>query len=88
MISNSLKHAFRDRSEGEIRVGLRADDDSWILTVDDDGFPLPPDLLTRESKTMGMRLVQALTRQLDGELCLGDGGRPKFQIKFPRGEIQ
>jgi two-component sensor histidine kinase len=84
LICNALKHAFAERSSGEIRIGFRSEDAHYLLSVDDNGAPLPEDFLARERSTMGMRLVTVLTRQLDGELRAGRAGEPKFQIVFPK----
>jgi two-component system, sensor histidine kinase PdtaS len=84
LVSNSLKHAFPQGSTGEIRIAFRGQEQTYSLSVDDNGVPLPADLLTRDSKSMGLRLVKVLTRQLDGELRAGKPGGPKFEIVFPR----
>jgi PAS domain S-box-containing protein len=81
LISNSLKHSFHGRSAGEIRVGFGAADGIYTLTVDDDGSPLPSDVFANRPPTMGVRLVQALTSQLGGEMQIGRG--PKFSMAFP-----
>jgi hypothetical protein len=44
--------------------------------------PLPADLLTRDSKFMGLRKV--LTRPLNGKRCARSPGGPKFKIVFSR----
>ncbi|HEY7338712.1 MAG TPA: histidine kinase dimerization/phosphoacceptor domain -containing protein [Bryobacteraceae bacterium] len=88
LVANSLKHAFPERSEGEIRIGFRAGAGEYTLTVDDDGVPLPPDILTREFRSMGMRLVKLLARQLDAQLRTGGAGEPKFILVFRRGTGQ
>lgn len=85
LVTNSLKHAFPDRSEGEIRIAFRVEANQYCLSVDDDGVALPPGLLTRESDSMGLRLVKVLARQLGGELQAGAQGQPKFTLTFPRG---
>jgi len=85
LVTNSLKYAFPNRSEGEIRIGFRVEPDQYSLTVDDDGVALPPALLARDSGSMGLRLVKLLARQLGGELQAGAEGRPKFTLTFPRG---
>jgi len=82
LVSNALKHAFVERESGAIRVGLRTDGRSCTLTVDDDGAPLPDGLFSRPSSTMGLRLVKALARQLEGELRAGAPGEAKFQLTF------
>jgi len=84
LVTNSLKHAFPDRAEGEIRIGFRVGEDQYSLSVDDDGVALPPGLLARGSDSMGLRLVKLLAGQLGGELHAGAEGQPKFTLTFPR----
>jgi two-component sensor histidine kinase len=81
----AARHVFESqRSTGEIRIAFRGREQAYSLSVDDSGVPLPADLLTRDSRSMCLRLVRVLTRQLDGELRAGRPGRPKFEIVFPR----
>ena len=80
MVSNSLKHSFHGRSEGEVRAGFTVAGEACTLTVDDDGSPLPDDLFGNQPPTMGVRLVQALTSQSGGKLHFGQA--PKFRITF------
>jgi PAS domain S-box-containing protein len=80
LISNSLKHSFHGRSSGKIQVNCGLLGGRCTLSVDDDGAPLPDSLLANRSATMGVRLVEALTSQLGGELQTGSD--PKFRITF------
>jgi PAS domain S-box-containing protein len=69
LISNALKHAFPDGRSGEIRVALRRiDSDGLVLSVADDGVGLPDEVTLQTRRSLGMRLVESLARQVDGEL--------------------
>lgn len=76
LVSNALKHAFPGGRAGVITVTLAAGPDGTVgLTVADDGVGFPPGLDTRRTDTLGLQLVAALTRQIDGTLDLtGDSG--------------
>ena len=83
LVSNSLKYAFNDQRPG--RICIRAEeqpDQSILLTVSDDGPGLPPEVGFWSTKTLGLRLVRTLVRQLDGELELGDPPGTEFRIRF------
>lgn len=83
LLSNSLKYAFSGRRAG--RIYIRAEqqpDHSIVLTVGDDGPGLPPEVGFWSTKTLGLRLVRTLVRQLDGELELGDPPGTEFRIRF------
>ncbi|MCB1021275.1 MAG: PAS domain S-box protein [Acidobacteria bacterium] len=83
LISNSLKHAFPDAREGSIEIRLeRMHDASVVLTVADDGVGLPPDVGFWSTKTLGLRLVRSLVRQIDGEIDLAGPPGSEFRIRF------
>jgi len=93
LVSNAMKHAFpspgdRTASQAdEIRMALRPSprDGKLELTVSDNGVGLPPDLDLEHAKTLGLRLVSMLTRQLDGALDVecAPGSGTVFKITFP-----
>jgi PAS domain S-box-containing protein len=88
LVSNSLKHAFRDGRKGKISVGLeRGTDGSWELSVADDGPGLPPGLDFRATETLGLQLVCILVRQIGGgiERLPGPGTGFKVTFKDPPG---
>ena len=93
LISNALKHAFVGRSEGLLRIGVRADDHGVVqLEVADDGIGMPvawtdPDAAgdftsTRSQVTLGMQLVRGLVRQLDGAITMTNGRGTRFVVTF------
>jgi two-component sensor histidine kinase len=83
LVSNAIKHAFPDGRRGEIAISLRADDRGGLtLTVADNGVGLPPGLDFRNTETLGLQLVNLLTKQLKGELSVLDDGGAAFIIRF------
>ena len=84
LISNSLKYAFPDQRSGEIRVAMDERADHQLrLTVEDDGVGLPPEFSIDETRSLGLRIVRILTRQLDGSLEIQARGGSSFQVVFP-----
>lgn len=70
LISNAFKHGFPDRS-GEIKLTLRkAPHGSCSLRVEDNGIGIPSDLDLNTNKSLGLRLVRLLTRQIRGSFEL------------------
>lgn len=70
LISNALKHAFPIGDGGQINVTLRsAVDGDCSLCVEDNGVGLPTDLDVK-TKSLGLRLVRTLSRQIRGSFEL------------------
>jgi two-component sensor histidine kinase/prenyltransferase beta subunit len=86
LVSNSLKHAFRDDRSGEIEVCLKAIDDEVLeLSVSDDGIGLPHDFNLSQNDTLGLRLVSSLAeKQLHGTFKLDDSEKTRFVIQFKK----
>jgi two-component sensor histidine kinase len=83
LVSNALKHAFPKGRAGLISIegGLR--DDRVVLEVRDDGVGMPRDMEWRAPKSLGLRIVNTLTRQLKGMFELVRGHGTTFRVSFP-----
>ena len=84
LVTNALKYAFPKRQQGEIAVGLRSHGgDEVMLRVADNGVGLPDDLddLAR-AKSLGLKLVIALSDQLQGTVEVDRTRGTEFRIKF------
>ena len=83
LLSNSLKYAFPGNRPGRIYVRAeRQPNESILLSIGDDGPGLPPQVGFWNTKTLGLRLVRTLIRQIDGELELGEPPGAEFRIRF------
>lgn len=84
LVTNALKHAFKNRSTGIISINLDLGaDHRFTLIVQDDGEGLPHDFDTRTTSSLGMQLVTVLTRQLGGEMKTTSRNGARFEISFP-----
>jgi PAS domain S-box-containing protein len=84
LLTNSLKHAFKDRQTGNITLDMHlGDDHKFRLTIQDDGVGLPLDFETRSAASLGMQLVHVLVRQLGGEIKVNSDNGARFEIIFP-----
>ncbi|MEQ1859420.1 MAG: histidine kinase dimerization/phosphoacceptor domain -containing protein [Chthoniobacteraceae bacterium] len=88
LVSNSLKHAFRDGRDGRIEVNLRGSPEhGYALAVRDNGVGAPGEFDPAATRSMGWRLVEMLVRQLDGTIAMTREGGTEFAIHFwPRHE--
>jgi two-component sensor histidine kinase len=80
---NALEHAFQGRPEGNVTVSLRCVTDGQIrLCLADNGVGLPPGFDWRRNRSLGLRLVQMLSKQLDSTVEVSSGYGTKFEIIF------
>ncbi|HPM83900.1 MAG TPA: histidine kinase dimerization/phosphoacceptor domain -containing protein [Candidatus Anammoximicrobium sp.] len=82
LVSNALEHAFPEGRSGTVRIAFRGDEAGYHLTVADDGVGLEAGLLAGRPGTLGLKVVQALTRQIRGRLELQPGPGAVFAIHF------
>lgn len=83
LVSNAFKHGFPD-GEGEIQLTLQKEPEGiCTLTVRDTGVGIPSDLDVNKTKSLGLKLVRLLTRQIHGsfELVRSDPGT-SASLKF------
>jgi len=69
LVSNSLKHAFPDLREGEIKVSLKESKKSILLSIQDNGIGTTQEIM-ENSKSFGNRLIKAFTNKLQGEFSV------------------
>lgn len=85
LVSNALKHAFPENRTGEIWVHLdNVGPREFHLEVGDNGVGLAEGFDWRTSTSLGLRLVNDLTRQLEGSVTVeraAEGGTV-FHIRF------
>ena len=82
LVTNSMKHAFRDTENGLIRVSARQKDNTVTLTYEDNGVGLPESASLENSPAFGLQLIQLLVEQIGGSICVGRSGGTEFEITF------
>ena len=83
LVSNSLKYAFSGAQAGSIRIGLhQVEKDKLVLMVADNGAGIPEEVDFRNTESLGLRLVNILSGQLEGTLELERNGGTKFKLTF------
>jgi two-component sensor histidine kinase len=82
LFTNSFKYSFQDLELGEIEINLSIQGEhSFKLEYSDNGPGLPADYDMARSKSLGMRMMKRLSKQLGGGLEYDRNSR-KFAIKF------
>jgi PAS domain S-box-containing protein len=84
LVTNALKHAFPNDRQGEIMVEMMVEEpDTIMLRVSDSGIGMPDGLNIEQVGTVGLSLVKALARQLEGTLEIQRGLGTLYEIRFP-----
>jgi PAS domain S-box-containing protein len=84
LVTNAMKHAFKDKRKGLIKIEFRMlKDNTYELTVQDNGIGLPKEINVSQSKSLGLLIVNQLISQIDGVLKITRGKGTRFQITFP-----
>ncbi|WP_185961269.1 histidine kinase dimerization/phosphoacceptor domain -containing protein [Telmatospirillum sp. J64-1] len=82
LVLNACKHAFVGSQGGTICVSFASAGGEARLSVSDDGIGLPED--GKGGSGLGMKIVRALTRQLDGSLFVEKPARGcRYEITLP-----
>ncbi|MFP3975293.1 MAG: histidine kinase dimerization/phosphoacceptor domain -containing protein [Dehalococcoidia bacterium] len=84
LVSNSLKYAFPEGRQGEVKVSLHEIGGNEVdLVISDNGAGLPEEIDFRKTDSLGLHLVTILAEgQLDGEVELDRSRGTEFRIKF------
>jgi len=83
LISNALKHAFPEGTNGTIRVMFGScGSDRYQLTVGDDGVGLPQNGDLTDRGSLGMKLVKMFVAQLSAEMQIDRHCGTEFRIAF------
>ncbi len=82
LISNSIKHAFKDTEEGEIQVKILNEGDDYQLIVEDNGIGFPKDFDIENTDSLGLQLVTSLTSQMAGKLEINSDRGTVVKISF------
>lgn len=87
LVTNSFKHAFKDRPSGKIRISLRRPgNDQYEVCVSDNGVGIEKDITALTSQGIGLDIVRSLTDQIDGKLNNKEGSH--FTLIFPSAMIK
>jgi PAS domain S-box-containing protein len=84
LVSNSLKHAFPETGEKrEISVEFYNKKGMYELIIGDNGIGISEEIhISNKESTLGIRLVNSLTKQLDGQIKLDRSQGTKYTILF------
>ncbi|NGP87610.1 sensor histidine kinase [Fodinibius halophilus] len=68
LVSNAIEHAFEDAEYAKIDIILRERGSQITLEVSDNGQGIPRDLDMKHPDTLGLKLINILSKQLEGDI--------------------
>ena len=80
VLTNCFKHAFKEKSEGQIEVSFVHENDNLNMRVKDNGCGLPLDYNKKQS--LGITVIEALSEQLDGSFNFSNDNGTSFELNF------
>jgi len=83
LVTNALRHGFKDRSRGEVRVEMVREDLEVSITVEDDGVGLPAGFDLGRVSTLGLQIVAMLANQLRGEFVVESAHPARLRLRLP-----
>jgi len=90
LISNSLKHAFPEGRKGEIAISVKKENHTLTVLYRDTGIGIPAEMDWRNTRSLGLRLVNTLVDQMNGTVELDRSSGTQFTMvlheKEPRGQ--
>ncbi|MDO5836602.1 MAG: PAS domain S-box protein, partial [Methanobacterium sp.] len=82
LISNALKHGFPQGMGGDVNIYFKPNGDQYQLKVGDTGISFPKDVDYQNTDSLGLQLVNNLTKQIDGQIELDTSQGTEFTITF------
>ncbi len=83
LLCNAYKYAFLQKNEGNIIVKItQLNEEEYQLNFSDDGSGFITEENANDSKSLGLKLVKILTRQLKGSLEISTDNGTKIQLNF------
>jgi two-component sensor histidine kinase len=83
LVTNAFKYAFNHSNEGKIDVSvIKTAENRYMMEVSDNGTGLPAKYNLEKTKTLGHKLVNLLTRQIEGKINFLVNGGTTFRISF------
>ncbi|MBF0457979.1 MAG: PAS domain S-box protein [Nitrospirae bacterium] len=83
LFTNILKYAFPNKMLGEINISVHSDNEGkFEIIISDNGAGFPENIDFRNTKSLGLHIVNILVKQIGGTIELDKTRGSKFTIKF------
>lgn len=82
LITNCFKHAFPNGRNGKVQIDLRKNGGLCEMIVRDNGVGFPEEIDFRNTNSLGLQMINSLTKQIDGSIDLDNNPGTEFKITF------
>ncbi|MDH4128775.1 MAG: DUF3365 domain-containing protein [Spirochaetota bacterium] len=82
LVTNCLKHAFPNDKKGEIKISLVVINDTFELTIGDNGIGIADSIDITNADTLGLSLVNGWVKQIKGKIDVNIVDGTQFFIQF------
>ena len=87
LLTNSFKHAFRNKASGTVEISFQCVNQHCVLEVVDNGVGMPKEVELQNSKSMGLQLFSLLARQIKATVDVDRSSGTRFTVVFPRKDV-
>ncbi|XPV76384.1 MAG: ABC transporter substrate-binding protein [Desulfovibrio sp.] len=94
MVTNSIKHAFPDKQQGHVTISMSEEasmhgtDVSLVVKDNGVGMTLSPEEFINQKGSLGGQLILNLSKQLGGNLHMGQDHGTVLSVTFPRKDLE
>lgn len=82
IITNAYKYAFSVEKENKLFISIHEIEDHFQLIIQDNGAGIPENFDVKTAKSLGLRLINRLVKQLYGTLHQINDNGARFEINF------
>lgn len=83
LVTNAFKHAFPRGTKGLVTINISTKSNVVTIIIEDTGVGFKKGIDFRNTESLGLQLVTALTEQINGNISLSSGkGSTKYIITF------
>lgn len=83
LVTNACKHASPPVGHPRVHILLKAEEDTVVLEVSDNGQGIPAPVLSQSRHGLGFQLIKSLSEQLRGELGFSCRQGTRARVVFP-----
>lgn len=82
LVTNSFKYAFVNQPNPTLDIQVKKNNDSLELIYQDNGMGLPETFNEKQTKSLGFKLIQTMTKQLEGTMQVENKDGAFFHFNF------